>query len=94
LSPKIDLLNLYYEKASSLRQNIEKQTENMLNQGLIAGSASQVTSSLQVFANLDVLESKVIKIFSDIEKYIEKDVKMALEVKLETPAAKGMIIRK
>jgi hypothetical protein len=48
-----------------------------------------VSSSLQVFANLDVLESKVMKAFSDTEKIIERDVKAALEVKLEAPAAKG-----
>lgn len=42
-SPKLDFLQPYHDKATSLRQNIEKQTENILNQGLNANSVTQVS---------------------------------------------------
>jgi hypothetical protein len=88
-SPRLDFLQPYHDKASSLRQNIEKQTENILNQGLLANSSSQVASSLQIFVNLDVLEDKIVKVLGETEKYIERDVKMALEVKLQAPSTRG-----
>ncbi|CAL8089379.1 unnamed protein product [Orchesella dallaii] len=87
--PKLDFLQPYHDKATSLRQNIEKQTENMLNQGLNANSVSQVSSCLQVLINLDVLEEKVVKVFGEIEKLIERDVKLALDVKVQVPLNRG-----
>jgi hypothetical protein len=86
-SPKLDILQPYHDKATSLRQNIEKQTENILSQGLLANSAGQVTGSLQIFVNLDVLEDKIVKILADTEKNIERDVKNSLEVKLQAQSA-------
>ncbi|ODM94526.1 Conserved oligomeric Golgi complex subunit 5 [Orchesella cincta] len=87
--PKLDFLQPYHDKATSLRQNIEKQTENILNQGLNANSVSQVSSCLQILINLDVLEEKIVKVFGEIEKLIERDVKLALDVKVQVPINRG-----
>lgn len=84
--PHLTILQPFYDRATSLRQNIEKQTENMIIQGINASSAAQVSNCIQVFVNLDVLESKLSKVFGDVEKGIERDVKAALDVKLNAPS--------
>ncbi|CAG7822633.1 unnamed protein product [Allacma fusca] len=81
------ILKNHLDKANGLRRNIKKQTENMLSQGLGAKSSNQISSSLQIFINLNSLDEIIGKTFGELEKNVLKDLNAAFTLKTLVPSA-------
>ncbi|XP_066994228.1 conserved oligomeric Golgi complex subunit 5 [Anabrus simplex] len=69
------------------RNDVEKQTRLMLNQGLQSQNQTQVTTAVQVFSNLGSLSTTVSQVMEGAKQRVTRSIKEALDVQTLTHVA-------